>query len=96
MFAARLLIEVDGVWAASEGRRGALVHSAKPDEFFALIDRMYAGPRVELFSRRTRPGWSSTHSDQAGSLDGVARVFRDVWPARVREERLAKARRAAR
>jgi hypothetical protein len=33
-------------------------------------------------------------SDQAGSLDEVARVFREDWPRRVREERLAKARRA--
>lgn len=77
-------------------RKGALAHSAKPDAFFERVEALYPGPRVELFSRRTRPGWSSSHSDQAGSLDEVARVMRDVWPGRVREERLAKARRAAR
>lgn len=93
LFAAPMLLDVDGVLPASEGRRGALVHSAKPDEFFTLVERLYPGPRVELFSRRTRPGWSSSHSDQAGSLDEVARVFREDWPRRVREERLAKARR---
>ena len=96
IFAAPMLIDVDGVLPASEGRHGALVHSAKPDEFFEIVERLYPGPRVELFSRRTRPGWSSSHSDQAGTLDEVARVFREDWPRRVREERLAKARRAAR
>lgn len=74
-------------------RRGSLVHSAKPDAFFAIVERMYAGPRVELFSRRTRPGWTSTASDQDGRLDEVARVMRDVWPARERAARLARARR---
>lgn len=91
-FAAPMLIDVDGVLPESNGRRGALVHSAKLDAFFALVERLYGGPRVEMFSRRTRPGWSSSHSDQAGSLDEVARVMREDWPRRVREERLAKAR----
>lgn len=96
VFEAPMLLDVDGVVETSNGSKGQLVHSAKPDEFFTLVERLYPGPRVELFSRRTRPGWSSTHSDQAGSLDEVARVFREDWPRRVREERLAKARRAAR
>lgn len=95
-FSAPMLIDVDGVLPASEGRRGALVHSAKPDAFFAIVERLYAGPRVELFSRRSRPGWSSAWSDQADALDEVARVMREEWPGRVREARLAKARRAAR
>lgn len=77
-------------------RKGSLVHSAKPDAFFALVERMYPGPRVEMFSRRTRPGWTSTSSDQPDRLDEVARIMREVWPARTREERLSKARRAAR
>jgi N6-adenosine-specific RNA methylase IME4 len=34
-------------------------HSAKPEEFAALIDRMYPGlPKVEMFARRARSGWT--------------------------------------
>jgi len=32
-------------------------HSAKPDEFYQIVERMYGGPRVELFARRRRDGW---------------------------------------
>lgn len=76
-------------------RRGGIVHSAKPDAFYTLIERLYPGPRTELFSRRSRPGWQVATSDQPDRLDEVARVMRDVWPAREREERLAAARRRA-
>lgn len=77
-------------------RRGLLVHSAKPDEFYRRVERLYPGPRTEIFSRRARPGWQVATSDQPDRLDEVARVMRDVWPARTREERLGRARRAAR
>ncbi len=33
-------------------------HSVKPDEMFARVERYCAGPYVELFARRRRPGWS--------------------------------------
>lgn len=33
-------------------------HSRKPDEVFSRIEDLVAGPYVELFSRRTRPGWT--------------------------------------
>lgn len=94
-FSAPMLVDVDGVLPASEGRRGALVHSAKPDAFFERVERLYPGPRVELFSRRRRPGWTQAVSDQDDALDEVARVMREEWPQRVREQRLAKARRRA-
>jgi N6-adenosine-specific RNA methylase IME4 len=38
--------------------RGSL-HSAKPDKFFKLVQRLYAGPYVELFARRERAGWTA-------------------------------------
>lgn len=91
-FAAPMLIDVDGLLG---GDRGALVHSAKPGRFFDIVAALYPGPRVEMFSRRTRAGWTSTHSDEADKLDEVARVMREVWPRREREERLARARRRA-
>lgn len=41
-------------------------HSAKPEEVANRIERMYAGPYVELFARRYRPGWDCT----GNQLDG--------------------------
>lgn len=32
-------------------------HSAKPDAFYSLVEGLVAGPYVELFARRHRPGW---------------------------------------
>lgn len=34
-------------------------HSRKPDETYGRIERLFAGPRCELFARNSRPGWSS-------------------------------------
>jgi N6-adenosine-specific RNA methylase IME4 len=44
-------------------------HSRKPDEVFDLIERCSPGPRIELFARGTRPGWT-VWGDQAE--DGYA------------------------
>ncbi len=33
-------------------------HSEKPDEFYAIVERLCEGPYVELFARRQRPGWT--------------------------------------
>lgn len=32
-------------------------HSAKPQEFFDLVERVSPGPRLELFARQPRAGW---------------------------------------
>ena len=32
-------------------------HSHKPEEAYAIIERCSPAPRLELFARRTRPGW---------------------------------------
>ena len=94
-FSAPMPIDVDALLPESGGRRGALVHSAKPDAFYSLVERLYPGPRVEMFSRRRRPGWLTDASNQPDKLDEVARVMREVWPARVREARIAALRRRA-
>ena len=40
-------------------------HSQKPDEFYALVERMYPGTRrVELFARTKRPGWGDVWGNQ--------------------------------
>jgi N6-adenosine-specific RNA methylase IME4 len=34
-------------------------HSRKPDEQYARIEALVAGPRLELFARSRRPGWDA-------------------------------------
>jgi N6-adenosine-specific RNA methylase IME4 len=45
-------------------------HSRKPDEFYALVEALCPGAKVELFSRQQRPGWAA-HGDEvmAGVTD---------------------------
>ena len=41
-------------------RRVALVtHSHKPEEQYAVIERISGGPYLELFARRAQPGWDA-------------------------------------
>jgi N6-adenosine-specific RNA methylase IME4 len=49
-------------------------HSRKPDEAYALIERMYPGlPKVELFARQARPGWD-VWGNETGKYDAAADV----------------------
>ena len=32
-------------------------HSEKPDEAYRRMERLYGGPRLELFARKLRPNW---------------------------------------
>ena len=52
----RLFIRDHGVPSVIRAARGA--HSAKPDAAYALVERLCGGPRLELFARVERPGWS--------------------------------------
>lgn len=38
-------------------------HSAKPEEFFALVERLSPGPYLEMYARRPRAGWSVFGND---------------------------------
>lgn len=49
-------------------------HSRKPDEFRDRIERLMAGPYIELFSRSTKPGWSAW-GNQVGKFDNA---FNDI------------------
>lgn len=40
-------------------------HSRKPDEQYERIERMYAGPRCELFARQQRAGWATAGNETA-------------------------------
>jgi len=38
-------------------------HSEKPEAFFALVERLCAGPYVEIFARRPRRGWTTVGNE---------------------------------
>lgn len=52
--------DVPSVFMAPRAR-----HSAKPDRFYSLVERLYAGPYVELFARVERPGWTTYGNELA-------------------------------
>lgn len=43
-------------------------HSRKPDELYAIAEACSPGPRLEIFARGTRPGWTGW-GDQAEGYD---------------------------
>ena len=43
-------------------------HSRKPDEFYARVEHFCPAPRLELFGRQSRPGWT-VWGDQATLFD---------------------------
>ena len=48
-------------------------HSRKPDEQYPIIEGCSPGPRIELFARGTRPGWT-VWGNQA------AECYQPTWP----------------
>lgn len=41
-------------------------HSQKPSEFFDLVERLSPAPRLEMYGRGARPGWSVWGNQSAG------------------------------
>jgi N6-adenosine-specific RNA methylase IME4 len=39
--------------------RGKPIHSAKPNKSYELMEKCSPGPRLEMFARRLREGWTS-------------------------------------
>ena len=57
-------------------------HSAKPDAFYELVERLCPGSRVDIFARRPRPGWMTWGSElwgkaEASGAHNPARSHRD-------------------
>lgn len=46
-------------------------HSRKPEEFYGRAERYCDGPRLELFSREDRPGWTCW-GNEIGKFNAVA------------------------
>ena len=38
-------------------------HSRKPDEFYKRVERLVAGPYLDMFAREQRPGWATWGDD---------------------------------
>lgn len=51
-------------WKRPYDKRGKPMHSAKPGEFFSMVEQVSPAPRLEMFARRSRLGWD-TWGDQA-------------------------------
>lgn len=45
-------------WKRPYDDRGKPRHSAKPHEFYEMVETVSPGPRAELFAREARSGWS--------------------------------------
>lgn len=56
-------------WKRPYDERGKPMHSAKPPEFYELVETVTPGPRVELFARRDRPGWDVWGDQAPGSIE---------------------------
>ena len=54
-------------------------HSRKPTEVYRRIERFCPGPRIDLFARERRPGWTSW-GDEIGRFGATPRTGDDEAP----------------
>jgi N6-adenosine-specific RNA methylase IME4 len=50
-------------WKRPYDERGKPKHSAKPPEFYAMVETVSPAPRLEMFARAARTGWA-IHGDE--------------------------------
>ena len=48
-------------------------HSRKPDELYNIVEACSSGPRIELFARGARPGWTAWGNQ-------AVEDYRPTWP----------------
>lgn len=53
-------------------------HSRKPDGIHERIERLVAGPYLELFARQQRPGWT-VWGNQTDRFEPVRPKFSEIW-----------------
>jgi N6-adenosine-specific RNA methylase IME4 len=55
-------------------------HSRKPDEAYALIERMYPDlPKIELFARSQRPGWDAWGNEVPSPQEAQRESRGEMW-----------------
>jgi N6-adenosine-specific RNA methylase IME4 len=56
-------------WKRPYDERGKPRHSAKPEEFYALVEQVSPGPFLEMFARRRRLGWDVWGNEAPGAVE---------------------------
>lgn len=51
-------------------------HSRKPDELYGVIEACSPGPRMELFARGTRPGWTTWGNQAAEDYEPTWKTYK--------------------
>jgi len=59
-------------WKRPYDERGKPMHSAKPPEFYEMAEQVGHAPRLELFARRSRPGWDAWGDQAPNPIEWVA------------------------
>jgi N6-adenosine-specific RNA methylase IME4 len=63
-------------------KKGKIIHSAKPPEFYDIIETLCGGPRLELFAREGRVGWTCAGNEigvvKKRDLSGVGATFAEM------------------
>lgn len=56
-------------WKRPYDARGKGIHSAKPEEFYAMVEQVSPGPYLDMFARRPRLGWDVWGDEAPGSVE---------------------------
>ena len=56
-------------WKRPYDDRGKPRHSAKPPEFFAMVEQVSPGPYLEMFARDFRLGWDAWGDEAPNPVD---------------------------
>lgn len=56
-------------WKRPYDERGKPKHSAKPPEFYEMVERVSPGPYLEMFARQRRPGWDAFGNEVENSIE---------------------------
>ena len=58
-------------WKRPYDERGKPRHSAKPPEFYQMVESVSPGPRLEMFARAQRPGWNVWGDEVGVEIEGT-------------------------
>jgi N6-adenosine-specific RNA methylase IME4 len=56
-------------WKRPYDQRGKPMHSAKPTEFYDMVNAVSSGPRLEMFARSPRGGWDVWGNEVTSDID---------------------------